>query len=45
MPFEWYCERQHNLGFQEDDIQDYSMAELPRAMFDWNRSRHKCLRK
>ena len=38
---EWYYERQRNLGFSEDDIQDYSIAELLRAMFDWSRSRHK----
>ena len=38
---EWYYERQRNLGFSEDDIQDYSIAELLRATFDWNRSRHK----
>jgi len=32
---EWYFRRQRNLGFSEDDIRDYSTAELLRAMIDW----------
>lgn len=32
---EWYFLRQRTLGFSEDDIQDYSTAELLRAMIDW----------
>ena len=32
---EWYFRRQRNLGFSDDDIRDYSTAELLRAMIDW----------
>ena len=32
---EWYYERQLQAGFSEDDIQDYSTAELMQAMVDW----------
>ena len=32
---EWYYDRQLAAGFSEDDIQDYSTAELMRAMFEW----------
>ena len=32
---EWYVERQRCHGFSEDDIRDYSTAELLRAMSDW----------
>ncbi len=35
----WHYERQRRLGSSEEDIQDYSTAELLRAMFDWNQSR------
>ena len=32
----WYYERQRGAGFSDEDIQDYSTAELLEAMFDWN---------
>ena len=32
---EWYYDRLLAAGFSEDDIQDYSTAELMRAMFEW----------
>lgn len=32
---EWYYERQLAAGFSEEDIQDYSTAELLQAMFEW----------
>ena len=32
----WHYERQLQAGFSEDDIQDYSTAELLQAMFEWN---------
>ena len=32
---EWYYERQIEAGFSEEDIQDYSTAELLHAMFEW----------
>ena len=35
---EWHYERQSKLGFSEEDIKDYSIAELLRAMFAWLRS-------
>ena len=35
----WHYERQHSSGFSEEDIQDYSTAELLRAMFEWHESR------
>ena len=38
---EWYYQRQRKLGFSEDDIRDYSTAELLRAMIDWPHSRRK----
>ena len=40
---EWYYQRQRKLGFSEDDIRDYSTAELLRAMIDWPHSRRKAL--
>lgn len=33
---EWNYDRQLKAGFSEQDIQDYSTAELLQAMFDWN---------
>ena len=33
---EWYHMRQLEAGFSQEDIQDYSTAELLEAMFDWN---------
>ena len=38
---EWYYQRQRRHGFSEDDIRDYSTAELLRAMIDWSHSRRK----
>ena len=38
---EWNVERQHKLGFSEDDIRDYSAAELLRAMSDWQQRHPK----
>ena len=38
---EWHYQRQRKLGFSEDDIRDYSTAELLRAMIDWLHSRRK----
>lgn len=35
---EWYFERQLDAGFSEDDILDYSTAELLAAMLEWVRS-------
>ena len=32
---EWHYERQLGAGFSEEDIQDYSTAELLQAMFNW----------
>ena len=32
---QWYYRRQLRAGFSDDDIQDYSTADLLRAMFDW----------
>ena len=32
---EWYYERQLEAGFSEEDIQDYSTAELLQAMHEW----------
>ena len=32
---EWHYERQLDAGFSEDDIQDYSTAELLQTMFEW----------
>ena len=40
---EWYYQRRRKLGFSEDDIRDYSTAELLRAMIDWSHSRRKAL--
>ncbi len=34
---EWYYERQLKAGFSHDDIQDYSTAELMKAMVDWTK--------
>ncbi len=31
----WYYERQLEAGFSNEDIQDYSTAELLEAMFEW----------
>ena len=31
----WYYQRQLSAGFSDDDIQDYSTADLLKAMFDW----------
>jgi len=33
----WHIERQRNRGFSDDDIRDYSTAELLRAMFQWRK--------
>ncbi len=38
---EWHVQRQRSRGFSDEDIRDYSTAELLRAMFDWNNLRHK----
>ncbi len=35
---EWHYQRQLKMGFSEEDIKDYSTAELLRAMFAWPRS-------
>lgn len=35
---EWYFERQRTLGFSEEDIKDYSTAELLKAMLEWKES-------
>ena len=35
---EWYFERQRAHGFSEEDIKDYSTAELLKAMIDWKES-------
>ena len=35
---EWQYTRQREFGSSEEDIQDYSTAELLRAMFVWNQS-------
>lgn len=32
---EWYYERQEEAGFSEEDILDFSTAELLRAMYEW----------
>ena len=32
---QWHIERQRSIGFSEDDIKDYSTAELLRSMFEW----------
>ena len=32
----WYYERQISAGSSEDDINDYSTAQLLREMFSWN---------
>ena len=32
---QWYYRRQLSAGFSDDDIQDYSTADLLRAMLDW----------
>ena len=34
---EWYYRRQRELGSSEEDIQDYSTAELLQAMLAWHR--------
>ena len=31
----WHIERQRNRGFSEDDIRNYSTAELLRSMIEW----------
>ena len=31
----WHIVRQRSRGFSEDDIRDYSTAELLRSMIDW----------
>ena len=36
---EWHYDRQRKLGFSDDDIQDYSTAELLRSMLDWRQRR------
>ena len=33
----WHYERQLEAGFSEDDIQDYSTAELLNEMFEWTK--------
>ena len=38
---EWHIQRQRNRGFSDDDIRDYSTAELLSAMFDWRELRHE----
>ena len=35
----WYIERQRKRGFSDDDIRDYSTAELLSAMFRWRQLR------
>ena len=35
----WHIERQRAVGFSDDDITDYSTAELLEAMFEWQRER------
>ena len=35
----WYLERQRADGFSDDDITDYSTAELLAAMFEWEGER------
>lgn len=35
---EWYLDLQRSLGSSEEDIKDYSTAELLRAMVDWRES-------
>ncbi len=35
---EWYLDLQRSLGSSEEDIKDYSTAELLRAMVDWKES-------
>ena len=37
----WHTERQRKLGFSDEDIRDYSTAELLRAMLDWAQLRQK----
>ena len=37
----WHIQRQRNRGFSDDDIRDYSTAELLSAMFDWRELREK----
>jgi len=36
---QWHIERQRAVGFSDDDITDYSTAELLEAMFEWQRER------
>ena len=36
---QWYIERQRAVGFSDDDITDYSTAELLEAMSEWQRER------
>lgn len=35
----WYLDRQRAVGFSDDDITDYSTAELLAAMFEWDTER------
>ena len=37
----WHIERQRAGGFSDDDITDYSTAELLAAMFEWQRERER----
>ena len=36
---EWHYDRQRKSGSSDEDIRDYSTAELLRAMFDWRQHR------
>lgn len=38
---QWYIERQRAGGFSDDDITDYSTAELLAAMFEWQWERER----
>ena len=38
---EWHYQRQRKRGFSEEDIRDYSTAELLRAMTDWTPARRE----
>ena len=36
---EWHLNRQRSIGSSEDDIKDYSTAELLQSMFNWYEAR------
>ncbi len=38
---QWHIDRQQTAGFSDDDIADYSTAELLAAMFDWDKIRQR----